>query len=501
MEHINGARIYGVPKKVAIATDVLTDIDGKEIKQTVEAIRRLTEAGFQVDREVLVGNPKGNELARRLRDAQVDVVMPRTSMKFDREVLENSGISALAAACVEPDFDLSAAMDLGVAGFNAHQNSQQVYQLTKGEIFSFSAGIVRGTFSTREDGRFEKKKIGGANFAISDVRLGVIGAGVIGKKVLLGMQQEGAQVAFCNDRSDRDRQYDRELDKFAHENGIQRMHTAEQLAEWANILTIHAGPRNHREEANTGMIDSSILAALCKNPDPLRGAYLINNARLNLMGVSADEINRLLAEGKLAGFATDVFEKTQEQNPKTFVNPYSREHDVATTPHIGGSNDVFVGLAAQEAAAQLIRWAQTGSHNDSLITPRDSVDVSPAAGQLVLDILRSTDHGTLARISAVLDKNGFNQVMDGKPTTGETVPGTRISRPVASHVFVNDNARSDTGRFNGDYSTVLKDVVGELCALNTPEKRIIRRIRPIATDDTQRQALENIRFAPNLLEV
>lgn len=506
METIQGVRVYDVPENVAFAEDVTTH-KGKPIADTQRAIENLVAAGFKVNTETLRGNPKGQELVRRLNEDNIHVVVPRTSIKISPDVMAQTGISAVAAACVEPVFDTEAAAMLGVIGFNAQENSDQVVELTYGQILGFAAGTVRGTIDTQFGGsngrgQFRKKEVGEGNFAMCDVRLGVMGAGVIGRKVMQMAKHWGVtDIAFCNDRSPRMRDYDKSIDEFAVTNGFLRVNTPEELFRRSNLVSIHVGSRNHAGVLNTGIIDETLFNIFCERQPGQEDEFriVLNNARIAPMGASPAFIAGLLKSGALTGFACDVFDIDMEQTPETFVNPYAGlGADTITTPHIGGSNTRFVGRAALGAARKTTHWAKTGSHHNSLSTPHDGVDITLDDGQFALEVCRSLEKDSAAKISAIIGKHGLNYIGGGRPTTGEHIPGTHLKRGFARHVFAYENAADGSeGRLNGEYSRIVKDVVGELCEL----RGVVRSIRPIPTNNDQREQLRGIRYAPNLNQV
>lgn len=157
--------------------------------------------------------------------------------------------------------------------------------------------------------------------------LGVVGCGQIGRRVTglalgLGLSVRGFDAA--PDPSFRP------AGDFAWTN-------LEDLLARSEVVTLHCPP------ARRPLIDATAI-------DTMRtGAYLVNTARSSLVDDGA--VLGALLSGRLAGYATDVFDR-EPPAPHQELTHHPR---VISTPHIGGHTVESVDRAAGAAVENLLR--------------------------------------------------------------------------------------------------------------------------------------------------
>lgn len=143
-----------------------------------------------------------------------------------------------------------------------------------------------------------KKRMG---CLLQDKKVGVIGLGRIGRATATLFAALGAEIAYS--------------DPVTESADFTRL-DLEALLAWADIITVHAPP------AKGEFLLSAPRLALMRP-----GTWLINAAR---GGITDEEaLAELLAQGKLAGAALDVFAR------EPYSGPLTKLDNVILTPHIG----------------------------------------------------------------------------------------------------------------------------------------------------------------------
>jgi phosphoglycerate dehydrogenase-like enzyme len=165
--------------------------------------------------------------------------------------------------------------------------------------------------------------------------LGIIGLGAIGKEVARRALAFGMRVLARDPYPDQ---------AFARQHGI-ILTDLTSLLDAADFVTLHL-PLNDRTR---GVIGEQALGAM------KAGAYLINTARGPLVDEPA--VCRALTQGRLAGYAADVFART----PTTAADPLMQIDTVVPTPWLGShSPQGNRGMASM--AVDCVIKALTGQH-------------------------------------------------------------------------------------------------------------------------------------------
>jgi D-3-phosphoglycerate dehydrogenase len=217
--------------------------------------------------------------------------------------------------------DLAAAQRLGIVVQKAAgANSRGVAELT---IALMLAGLRSVPWSDRQikDGGWARRE----GIEVRGRTLGVIGCGQIGKYVVemaLGLGMAA-------------RAYDLYPDETFQPAGDFAYVTLPELLAVADVISLHAPP------SSRPIVDATALAQM------KRGAYLINTARAALVDEQA--ILQALEDGRLRGFATDVFDREPPE-----MTALLRHERVITTPHAGGLTEESIERATQAAVANLL---------------------------------------------------------------------------------------------------------------------------------------------------
>jgi D-3-phosphoglycerate dehydrogenase len=219
--------------------------------------------------------------------------------------------------------DLKAAGKRGIVVTNTpHANAEAVADLTFGLILGVARGIP---FLDREVRRGKWPRQIGCE--LYRKRLGIIGLGMIGKKVALRAAGFSMRIMA----------YDPLIDEgFAKQNGIEVV-TLPKLFRDSDLITLHL-PLDDRTRH---LIDSKRIAAMKD------GVMIINTARFELF--KEDDILAGLKSGKIGGIGLDVY---GEEPPRNL--PFSGFDNVVYTPHCGAHTTEAIARMAQAAVDNLI---------------------------------------------------------------------------------------------------------------------------------------------------
>ena len=116
----------------------------------------------------------------------------------------------------------------------------------------------------------------------------------------------------------------------------------DELARTSDVISLHA----KLTPASRGVVNGELLALM--KP----GALLVNTARSAL--IESDALHRTLMEGRLGGFAQDVF----DEEPLPAGDPLRSLPGTVLTPHIGYATDQNFRLFAEHAAEDIDEFFQ-----------------------------------------------------------------------------------------------------------------------------------------------
>lgn len=219
-----------------------------------------------------------DEIIKRLKDSDVAII---TNNKFSRNVIENTNLKLINVAFTGVDHvDLKACDENDIIVENASGYSDDsVAELVIGLIIS-----VMRKFDLNKKNMFEDENNNLLGQIIKGKKVGVVGTGKIGLRVMELLKAFGAEILAYN-RSEKDK---------AKDLGAKYV-SLEELLKESDIVTIHL-PQN---EETIGFIGQKELD-LMKDK-----AILINCARGPI--VDNDYLSKLLNEDKLRA-GVDVFD-------------------------------------------------------------------------------------------------------------------------------------------------------------------------------------------------
>jgi len=279
---------------------VTTRSFGKEVREPLE---RLQREGFRiVEWREGSGLPESDLLAKvGEADAWIVAFHPIGPALLDRaprlRVIAKHGVGV-------DNIDLAAATDRGIVVTTAPSaNDQAVADLAMALLLALLRRIPEASASVKA-GRWERF----LGVGLAGKTMGILGLGRIGQNVArrakgFGVELIGADPAWPEEA--------------AREIGIRRMDIRDLLAE-SEIISLHA-PLTPETEGLIGEREIALMK---------RGVWIVNTSRGKVINEKA--MYEALVSGKVAGYATDVFEAEPPAGSPLLALP-----NVIGTPHMG----------------------------------------------------------------------------------------------------------------------------------------------------------------------
>ncbi|WP_353946558.1 NAD(P)-dependent oxidoreductase [Streptomyces sp. HUAS MG91] len=278
------------------------------------ALAELEAAGFELVYPAPGRMPTADEQRAALADCvgYLAGVEPITGDILDRaprlRVISRNGVGTDAV-------DLAAAAERGITvTTTGDANAQGVAELTLALILASGRAIPAQDAALRQ-GEWRRRR----GRELAGRTLGVIGCGRIGSRVAALGRALGMRV-LRHDAA-----------PGAGDTPLPRL-----LAE-SDVLTLHCPP-----PAGGPLVDAAFLDAV--RP----GACLVNTARATLIDPRA--VRAALDDGRLGGYATDVFEVEPPADRDLLAHPLA-----VSTPHIGGFTEESVDRATRAAVDNLLQ--------------------------------------------------------------------------------------------------------------------------------------------------
>jgi D-3-phosphoglycerate dehydrogenase len=280
---------------------------GKEVPEPME---RLIKRGFRI-LEWREGSGLGvSELIGKVGEADAWIV---GSYPIQAALLENAPrLQIIAKHGVGIDnVDVPAATKKGIlVAIAPGSNDQAVADLTMALLLSLVRSIPQANASVKS-GRWERFK----GFGLTGKTIGIIGLGHIGLNVAHRVKGFGMEILGCDPFWPEEK---------AREIGIVRV-DFETLIGKSDVITLHV-PLTPETE---GLIGKKQMALM------KRGVWIVNTSRGKIVDEKA--MYQALVSGRVAGYATDVFETEPPEG-----NPLLDLTNVVGTPHIGSyTNDAL----------------------------------------------------------------------------------------------------------------------------------------------------------------
>jgi D-3-phosphoglycerate dehydrogenase len=266
--------------------------------------------------------------AAALRDVlpESDALIVRSRTKVTADLLATGGrLRIVGRAGIGVDnIDVAAATDRGILIVNAPLgNVRSTAEHTIALLFALARRVVAADAAVRSGAW----KTGYEGMQVSGKRLGLVGAGKVGRQVAVMAAGVGMEVVAFDPYI---------ADGAWSALGLQSVAFDELLAT-ADVVTIHV-PKGPETKNLIGAPELARMKA---------GAYLINCARGGLVDEGA--LAAALASGHLSGAAVDVY----EQEPVT-DSPLLGAPNTILTPHVAASTREAQAQVSTDIAAQVI---------------------------------------------------------------------------------------------------------------------------------------------------
>ncbi len=362
-----------------------TSLDKSKIKFLLlegvhqSAVDTLNAAGY-TNIEYHTGSLPEAELKEKIADAHFIGIRSRTQLTKD--VLEHAQkLIAIGCFCIGTNqVDLSAALEKGVAVFNApYSNTRSVAELVLAEAILLLRGIPEKNAAAHRGGWMKSAK---NSYEIRGKVLGIIGYGSIGTQLSILAEGLGMRVVF----------YD-VVTKLPLGNASQ-VDSLNELLAMSDIVSLHVP----ETPATKNMFGAKELAAM-KNK-----SILINASRGTVIDI--DALVATLREDKLLGAAIDVFPVEPRTNNDEFISPLREFDNVILTPHIGGSTMEAQENIGREVGEKLAKYSDTGMTVTSVNFPEVSLPSHPENHRLLH--IHENVPGVMSEINSVFSENGIN---------------------------------------------------------------------------------------------
>jgi len=282
----------------------------------------LSDAGYELVTATAGATPTEDELQALVPGcvgwlAGVERVSAATiAAASDLRIIARNGVGT-------DNIDMRAAADAGVTVTTAAgANAQGVAELAVTLALSCLRHVPWSSASLRVGGwdRWPAKEV-------SEITVGIVGLGAIGRKVAGAFSALGARVLG--------------YDPYSTVEGIDAV-SLDELVAASDVVTLHAPP----PEDGSALIDTARLALFAN------GAILVNTARAALVDEKA--VLATLEEGRLSAYAVDAFDTEPPELSPMLLHPR-----VVATPHIGAYTTASVSRATAMAVESLLTNLET----------------------------------------------------------------------------------------------------------------------------------------------
>ncbi len=311
--------LKGYPDGQTLPTPRAIDFEPGQLLGSVTGALGLRDWLEAEGHELVVTSDKDGpdcEFERHLPDADVVISQPFWPAYLTAERIARAPKlkMAITAGIGSDHVDLQAAIDRGITVTEVtYCNSISVAEHVVMSILALVRNYLPAHDVARSGG-WDIADCVTRSFDVEGMHVGTVAAGRIGTAVLRRMKPFDVHLHYY-DRHRLPAEVEAEL-------GVTWHDSVEEMVAACDVVTINCPL--HPETEN--LFDAAMLARM------KRGAYLVNTARGKI--VDRDAVARALEEGRLAGYAGDVW----------FPQPAPRDHPWRTmphegmTPHISGSS-------------------------------------------------------------------------------------------------------------------------------------------------------------------
>jgi len=253
---------------------------------------------------------------KELPDAEIVISQPFWPAYLTEERMKKAKKLKLAitAGIGSDHVDLDSAMDKGITVAEVtYSNSISVAEHVVMMILSLVRNYIP-SYQWVVKGGWNIADCAERSYDLEGMTVGTVGAGRIGLAVLRRLKPFDVKLHYT-DRHRLPKEVEQELGLTYHKD-------VESLVKVCDVVTINAPLHSETEH----LFDDKLISKM------KRGAYLINTARAKI--VDRDAVVRALEDGRLAGYAGDVW--FPQPAPKD--HPWRKMPHHGMTPHISGTS-------------------------------------------------------------------------------------------------------------------------------------------------------------------
>lgn len=242
------------------------------------------------------------------RVAEAEIVIVRSKTKVGKDMIDKAPkLKFVIRGGVGVDtIDVPYAESKGITVVNTPEaSSVAVAELAFAMMAAMPANIVPADVSMKE-GKWLKKEL--ERTELMGKTLGLVGIGRIARELAVRAKAFGMRVVA--------------YDKYVDKSDAAEMMSLERVYAQADYISLHTP----LTDETRGMINAASIAKMKK------GVRLINTCRGQVI-VEAD-VAAALKDGRLAGYAADVFDKEPPE-----ASPLLSAPNALLTPHIGASTE------------------------------------------------------------------------------------------------------------------------------------------------------------------
>jgi len=259
------------------------------------------------------------------RLAEAEVIIVRSKTKVDKAMIDAAPkCRYIIRGGVGVDtIDVEYAKSKGIAVDNTPEaSSLAVAELAFALMIAMPNHLVAADNSMKQ-GKWLKKEL--ERTELNGKVLGLIGIGRIGRELALRAKAFGMKVIA--------------FDKYVASSDVAQLVSLDELYAQADYISLHTP----LTDETRGMINASSIEKMKKS------VYLINTCRGQV--VVEEAIVEALKSGKMAGYATDVYNKEPPEG-----SPLLNAPNVLMTPHLGASTEENLLRLGDSIVARLRKY-------------------------------------------------------------------------------------------------------------------------------------------------
>ena len=252
--------------------------------------------------------PFGDVVTDLSRVSEAEVIIVRSKTKVDKAMIDAAPkLKYIIRGGVGVDtIDVDYAKSKSIAVDNTPEaSSLAVAELAFALMIALPNHIAEADSSMKQ-GKWLKKEL--ERTELGGKTLGLIGIGRIARELALRAKAFGMRVIA--------------YDKYVQTSDVATMVGLDELLAASDYVSLHTP----LTDETRGMINSATIAKMKK------GAYLVNTCRGPV--VKTEDVAAALKEGRLGGYATDVYDKEPPEGSPLLSAPRA-----LLTPHLGASTE------------------------------------------------------------------------------------------------------------------------------------------------------------------